>query len=144
MIHILAYILLHCLGEMDVGFWVFKFNKISNPFMVYLPSLAHIIQATNGRVTGQQWTRNDVGGNIANLITSSIVDFAWRFWKKSTKELEQHPSHRTHSLRRLTPSNIPHTEHTVCAAAPRTSTLLQHYDNTPHRCKQQSYAPEDG
>ena len=31
-------------------------------------------------------------------------------------------------------SNIPHTEHTVYAAAPRTSNLLQHYENTPGCC----------
>jgi hypothetical protein len=44
--------------------------------MLYLSSLAHIIEATNGRVTGQQRTRKDVGENIARLNTSSIVDFA--------------------------------------------------------------------
>jgi hypothetical protein len=44
--------------------------------MVYLPLLAHIIQATNGRLTGQQRNGKNVGGNIASLITSSIVDFA--------------------------------------------------------------------
>jgi hypothetical protein len=31
-------------------------------------------------------------------------------------------------------SNIPHTEHIVYAATPRTSNLLQHSDNTPHCC----------
>jgi len=40
-------------------------------------------------------------------------------------------------------SNIPHTEHTVYAAALRTSNLLQHLDNTPHSCKPQSCGPED-
>jgi hypothetical protein len=36
------------------------------------------------------------------------------------------------------------TPNTVYAASPRTSNLLQHQDNTPHCCKPQSYAPEDG
>jgi len=31
-------------------------------------------------------------------------------------------------------SNIPHTEHIVYAAAPRTSNTLHHQDNTPHCC----------
>jgi len=44
------------------------------------------------------------------------------------KLLEQHPSQRTHSLHRRTPDLQPTT----------TS------DNTPHCCKPQSYAPEDG
>jgi hypothetical protein len=41
-------------------------------------------------------------------------------------------------------SNIPHTEHTVYAAATTDLQPTKTLDNSPHCCKSQSYAPEDG
>ena len=81
-IRILVYIPLQ---STKVQVWVFEFYKFPYSSMVYLPSLAHIIKATNVKVTGQKWTRKDVGRNIVSLITSSIVDFAKRFWRKIYK-----------------------------------------------------------
>jgi len=43
-------------------------------------------------------------------------------------------AYKFRTQRKCCSSNIPHTEHIVYAVSPRTSNLLQHQDNMPHRC----------
>ena len=87
--------------------------------------------------------RSLAGSSSRRLDRSCVTPWTqmFSFKRLSDDTLRHTPTQVLHQKCRLCvrcegccSSNIPHTEHTVYATAPRTSNLLQHQDNTRHCC----------